>query len=157
MPNPEGPPVIQFACPHCGHNSKVNDRHAGKETACPHCRGRLVVPAPAPFAKLQAPVIQARDDDDEDDDEADPWYYAVVRLAAGVMAVASVLWIAGVLYVSATVLGMLGDWSTGQRVALFVAMVVIAIVGVLLLLAVPALMLVLADMGRTLRQIRRRR
>ncbi len=53
--------MIHFQCGHCGAKLKVLDTHAGKEGRCPHCKGRIVVPATSVSeAPMPRPAIKQR-------------------------------------------------------------------------------------------------
>ncbi len=43
--------MINFTCTNCGHEIKVNDKHAGKKGKCPECKSLAVVPAQSGHAR----------------------------------------------------------------------------------------------------------
>src|SRR5262249_29471590 len=47
---------ITLTCPSCGQMCAVADEHAGKQVACPRCRGVISVPAAATAPTGTAPV-----------------------------------------------------------------------------------------------------
>ncbi len=50
---------IKFECVHCGHTLHVKDYLAGKRAICPHCQGKIEIPATSTVSSLgsQGPTI----------------------------------------------------------------------------------------------------
>ncbi len=150
--------MIAFACPHCGKNYNVQDRLGGQETACAACRGRLIVPD-APV-EVEQPVVRVRRPAAEPLAEPLPWYYAVLRIFAYCWAGLGILGIAILFWWQLTYLNAerQAEAITPMSYTRGVVILVVAcLLGLFLSLVLPAVLLIFADIGRTLRQIRRQR
>lgn len=83
--------ALEFACPHCGERTKVDDQYCGLSGPCFNCGKTIVVPLPESGAL--GPITPSRGGDAR----RRPWRIVLVVIGAGVLAaVASLTFIVGV-------------------------------------------------------------
>jgi predicted Zn finger-like uncharacterized protein len=142
--------MLTFECPHCGERYEVDDALAGKTIRCRGCEDFARVLAPEPSAQpdpLPAPTLA------RPADEFEPWYYRYIVKYAEWGAVAGLV-IAGLLLVVLPGYGALRGADTGTIVLLFVGGLAAALVCVLSGLFASAFLLLVVDIGRSLRRMR---
>src|SRR5262245_12096672 len=129
--------MLDFKCLYCQTHLPNSCWTKGRVARCTYCHRLLKLSAKTGNVAVVAAEKKDLDEEGEATRSADPWYYGFTRFIAGLLAI----------------LGIIGTIPVVEemgRVGLLRAVIVL-VAGVAISLVVPALFLIFADIGRTLR------